>query len=131
MPSLFLSRISPQEREKLIGTLMNTQSGNCFICGGQIDLTLHSTSIDIDHIEPISNGGKDGPENFAVTHESCNRSKQASDLRVRHLPSESTGTRILNQVSNRLTTSIDIDHIEPSAMAEKMDQLRRNPRIMQ
>ena len=82
MPSLYLNRLSNHERDGLVATLLSTQSGNCFICGREVDIALHANSIDIDHIEPISTGGKDGPENFAVTHDSCNRSKQASDLRV-------------------------------------------------
>ena len=82
MPSLYLNRLSPDQRDDLKKSLLNGQHGNCFICGKLIDPSLHGDNIDIDHVEPISVGGRDGPENFAVAHDSCNRTKQASDLRV-------------------------------------------------
>ena len=82
MPSLYLNRLSNEERQELIDSLLGTQNGNCFICGKAIDPDVHGNHIDIDHVEPIKVGGKDGPDNFAVTHGSCNRTKQASDLRV-------------------------------------------------
>jgi len=82
MGSLYLNRLSNDKRQNLIKTLLNTQGDNCFICGKEIDLDVHRDHIDIDHIEPIKTGGKDEPNNFAVTHDSCNRQKQASDLRV-------------------------------------------------
>ena len=82
MGSLYLNRLIKDERNELIADLLEAQHDNCFICGKEIDLAVQSKHIDIDHIEPTKLGGKDGPENFAVTHESCNRSKQASDLRV-------------------------------------------------
>ena len=82
MGSLYLNKLDNQQRQELIVRLLGSQMGNCFICGKSVDLVVHVNAIDIDHIEPTTVGGKDGPENFAVTHESCNRSKQASDLRV-------------------------------------------------
>ena len=82
MGSLYLNKLNSEQRQALIASLLDSQDGNCFICSRTIDLSVQANSIDIDHIEPTKLNGKDGPENFAVTHESCNRAKQASDLRV-------------------------------------------------
>ena len=82
MASLYLSKRTPDERHTLIRKLHATQGGRCFICEKPIDLKLHADTLDIDHVEPLKLGGKDGEDNFAITHASCNRSKQASDLRV-------------------------------------------------
>jgi hypothetical protein len=80
MSSKYLSSLSSTEYSELTNKLWNIQNKACFICTDSIDLELHSTNI--DHIIPLANKGKDSEENFAVTHESCNKSKQDSNLNI-------------------------------------------------
>ena len=82
MRSKYLNSLSNQEKEDLGKELWETQTHKCFICEKEIDLVLQKGALDIDHIKPLKLSGKDHPNNFALTHSSCNRAKQASDLRI-------------------------------------------------
>ena len=66
MSSLYLSRLSAQERKFLELRLHASQGGRCFICEQPLDLQLHAGAVDIDHKVPTSQGGKDDPVNFVI-----------------------------------------------------------------
>ena len=80
--SPFLSKLSGDQRDELSRRLLDRQNGVCFICEKNIDLVLQRDGLEIDHIIPVASDGKDEENNFALTHEFCNRTKSASDLRV-------------------------------------------------
>ncbi len=83
MASRYLSSLSKNEYEQLSIKLWNIQNHKCYICEEEIDENLHlNRSTNIDHIVPLANRGKDSEENFAITHESCNKSKQDANLKI-------------------------------------------------
>lgn len=80
MASKYLSSLSKEDSQQLNEKLLRIQNNECFICGKKIDLDIQTTNI--DHIVPLANEGKDAENNFAVTHESCNKSKQDANLKI-------------------------------------------------
>lgn len=76
----YLPSLSTEEKQSLTKALLDMQTSKCFICEDEIDLAIHVTNI--DHIIPLNNEGKDSVDNFAVTHESCNKSKQDTNLKI-------------------------------------------------
>jgi hypothetical protein len=80
MGSLYLSRLGKDDRKNLEQQLWSQQGGKCFISEETIELELQE--VDVDHIIPTRDNGKDDPTNFALTLSHYNRSKQAADLRV-------------------------------------------------
>ncbi len=85
MSSIFLNKLSTEDRNVLIKKLWDIQNGKCFITGSEIDLELHKGDLDIDHVIPSKLGGPDDPSNFALTFATANRSKQANDLNLARL----------------------------------------------
>ena len=63
--SIYLSKLTPQQHDELIKRLWECQKGKCYISGKDIDLDIHKNAIDIDHIIPLTNGGKDDESNLA------------------------------------------------------------------
>lgn len=78
--SKYLDALSGDEYKALSKKLWAIQNHRCFICEEEIDLDVQTTNI--DHIHPLVTGGKDEENNFAITHEYCNKSKQDADLVV-------------------------------------------------
>lgn len=109
MASNYLSRLSSTDREKLIKELWDIQGGICFISEETIDLDLHYTVLDIDHVIPSKLGGKDDPSNFALTFSSANRSKQASDLKLARILHRFT--KIQNGIKEKEDRSPNLDDI--------------------
>lgn len=109
MASNYLSRLSTGDREKLIQDLWEIQNGKCFITEEIIDLELHKSILDIDHVIPSKLGGKDDPSNFALTFASANRSKQASDLKLARILHRFT--KIQNEFKEKEDRSPNLDDI--------------------
>ncbi len=109
MASNYLSRLNTGDREKLIQDLWEIQNGKCFITEENIDLELHKSILDIDHVIPSKLGGKDDPSNFALTFASANRSKQASDLKLARILHRFT--KIQNEFKEKEDRSPNLDDI--------------------
>lgn len=80
--SFGLKQLSLEKRNELIDDLWACQNGRCYISERPIDLTVHRSDLDIDHVIPTRDGGKDDRSNWALAFSHYNRSKQAADLRV-------------------------------------------------
>lgn len=80
--SFGLRGLSSEQRIAAIDELWASQNGRCFISEKSIDLDLQRGDLDIDHVIPTRDGGKDDISNWALAFSHYNRTKQAADLRV-------------------------------------------------
>jgi hypothetical protein len=55
--SAFLAGLGNAEKADLDKRLCDRQSGKCFICDESIDLVLHEGQLEVDHIQPLADGG--------------------------------------------------------------------------
>lgn len=78
--SKFLDSLNKDQYKSLVKQLWEIQNHKCFICEKEIDLDINN--VNVDHIKPLVNGGKDDVINFGLTHEHCNKSKKDADLVV-------------------------------------------------
>ncbi|MCW7483304.1 HNH endonuclease [Leptospira kanakyensis] len=99
MSSKYLKSLSTEDYDSLVDKLLVIQNNSCFICNEPIDKNIQT--INIDHIQPLANKGKDSEENFAATHESCNKSKQDADLKI---------ARVLNNLKKIQIKAFEADN---------------------
>ena len=107
MASKYLASLTREEYDALKNKLWNMQRHNCFICEAEINFKLQKTHI--DHIIPLANRGKDIEENFALTHESCNTSKQDANLKIARLLHRLK--RINEQAQEKENRSASLKHV--------------------
>src|SRR3989344_3742532 len=99
MASRYLASLSKEKYDGLVEKLKQIQNNICYICQNELDVSIQP--VNIDHIIPLANKGKDSEENFALTHEHCNKSKQDADLRVARI------LCVLKQIQERVESEGD------------------------
>ena len=68
---------------ELIQAKWEASNGTCCLCGGAIDIDLESPapmSLTLEHLTPISRGGKHDLDNLGFSHRACNTSKGSKTL---------------------------------------------------
>jgi len=78
-----LDSLAKEQRQDLVDRLRKTQNSLCYVCQEVINPQVHK--IDIDHIIALARGGADDESNWALAHDSCNRSKGTRDLLLQRI----------------------------------------------
>ncbi len=70
----------PEEKKReVLDRLFGFQDGKCFLCGEPVDRSYLET-LEVDHIIPTAEEGRDEESNWALLHKVCNRKKGARPL---------------------------------------------------
>jgi len=78
-----LDSLSKDRRDELVKRLREAQNDLCYVCQEVINLQVHKPEI--DHIIALARDGQDEECNWALTHDSCNRSKGTRDLQLQRI----------------------------------------------
>ena len=82
MASRYLRRLGPVRRGEFERQLWETQLGKCFICRDDFRLPAELDNMEIEHILPVPQGGRDRSPNFALIHSRCNQTTRPTDLNI-------------------------------------------------
>jgi len=128
MHSKYLESLSKEEYENLRKKLANIQNNKCYICQKEMDLAIQET--DIDHIVPLANKGKDDIDNFALTHSSCNRSKNDANLSIARILYKLKSLQDeIQQKENRSASLKDLLAIEEGSQFDFKSRIEDNQLI--
>lgn len=67
----FRTLLYKHERSLIVQNLLRRDGTICYLCGLEMGLE----DMTIDHVVPLSKGGRDGMINYKITHELCNLEK--------------------------------------------------------
>ncbi|HDN83588.1 MAG TPA: HNH endonuclease [Candidatus Altiarchaeales archaeon] len=86
MPSRVFESYSEEKKKEIIRKLLKIQDNKCLFCDGTIDdscimdLNEFFKKYEIDHIKPLTEGGRDDDSNWGILHKECNKKKGAKPL---------------------------------------------------
>ena len=101
MASRYLKRLGHVRRGQFERELLDEQEGTCFICRYPFVLPAELENMEVEHILPMPQGGRDRPPNFALIHTSCDKSTRPTDLRILR------GMRYFERIQGRSNEALD------------------------
>jgi 5-methylcytosine-specific restriction endonuclease McrA len=78
-PRAFVGRSESRKRRDLMRHLLRKHAGLCAICREPVSLRLGDRNYaTVDHVIPVSKGGRDAPDNWQLACMPCNQAKADS-----------------------------------------------------